>query len=101
MVVETQIDGHLDLVTATLARPSMPDFVVAHVWGLVRTRHWIVARTSLRVWRSNSNEEKIQNGQPHYLTLVEVLGPSGWLVARQVFRQRQRRLHHDIAGRPL
>jgi hypothetical protein len=31
MVVETQIDGYLDLVTATLARPSMPDFVVAHV----------------------------------------------------------------------
>jgi hypothetical protein len=31
MVVETQIDGHLDLVTATLARPYMTDFVVAHV----------------------------------------------------------------------
>jgi hypothetical protein len=31
MVVETQIDSHLDLVTATLARPDMTDFVVAHV----------------------------------------------------------------------
>jgi hypothetical protein len=31
MVVETQIDGHLDLVTATLAGPYMTDFVVAHV----------------------------------------------------------------------
>jgi hypothetical protein len=31
MIVETQIDGHLDLVTATLARPYMTDFVVAHV----------------------------------------------------------------------
>jgi hypothetical protein len=30
-VVETQIDGHLDLVTAILARPDMTDFVVAHV----------------------------------------------------------------------
>jgi hypothetical protein len=29
--VETQRDGHLDLVTATLARPDMTDFVVAHV----------------------------------------------------------------------
>jgi hypothetical protein len=26
MVVETQIDRHLDLVTATLARPDMTDF---------------------------------------------------------------------------
>jgi hypothetical protein len=31
MVVETQIHGHLDLVTAILARPDMTDFVVAHV----------------------------------------------------------------------
>ncbi len=31
MVVGTQIDGHLDLLTATLARPYMTDFVVAHV----------------------------------------------------------------------
>src|SRR5262245_49273120 len=29
--VETQIDGHLDLVTAILARPDMTDFEVAHV----------------------------------------------------------------------
>jgi len=29
--VETQIDGHLDLVTAILAKPDMTDFVVAHV----------------------------------------------------------------------
>src|SRR5262249_29282808 len=29
--VEKQIDGHLDLVTAILARPDMTDFVVAHV----------------------------------------------------------------------
>jgi len=28
---EMQIDGHLDLVTATLARPYMTDFAVAHV----------------------------------------------------------------------
>jgi hypothetical protein len=31
MVVETQIDGHLGLVTATLARPYVTDFVIAHV----------------------------------------------------------------------
>jgi hypothetical protein len=30
MVVETQIDGHLSLVTATLARPYVTDFVIAH-----------------------------------------------------------------------
>jgi len=29
--VETQIDGHLDLVTAILAKPDMTDFVVAHI----------------------------------------------------------------------
>ena len=29
--VETQIDRHLDLVTAILAKPDMTDFVVAHV----------------------------------------------------------------------
>jgi hypothetical protein len=29
--VETQIDGHLDLVAAIVARPDMTDFVVAHV----------------------------------------------------------------------
>src|SRR5262249_20708769 len=29
--LETQIDGHLDLVTAILARPDMTNFVVAHV----------------------------------------------------------------------
>jgi hypothetical protein len=29
--VEAQIDGHLDLATAILARPDMTDFMVAHV----------------------------------------------------------------------
>jgi len=30
-VVDAQIDHHLDLVTAIVARPEMTDFVVAHV----------------------------------------------------------------------
>jgi hypothetical protein len=40
---KTQRDGHLDLVTATLARPDMMDFVVAHVCRRLWRDQYVIA----------------------------------------------------------
>jgi hypothetical protein len=75
MIVGTQIDGHLDLVTATLARPYMTDFMVARVCRR-RWRHQQVIAFAAR----HSRGARLSAFEPELASVAKLVGDFPWMV---------------------
>jgi hypothetical protein len=70
--VEMQSDSHLDLVTATLARPDMTDFVVAHVCRRLWRDQWVIAFAA-----RHSRARAIVHPRGHMTTSLMLLASYG------------------------